>query len=457
VDADIQFGDIAEESPRETRRPDEDPRFAVLPCGSVQDHDLPIYVDLDCLLDMEEHALSNAEVELGGVMLGGQYVDSEQQPFVIVNESLRAEHYESTRGSFKFTHDTWSNITRRLEEYTTDTKMVGWYHTHPDWGVFLSGMDLFICDNFFNKPLDLALVIDPCRHDRGWFQWTGRSGEQPRRTGGFYLYSSRFRHEELAYYAQVLEGSLPMPNPVRSGNSNAAGYSAGSPVIQVVAERSPLVTIAVLGMLTLQSMFLFFLAWYVIAGGSHDALEQLLERERTAAAIEAKQKTLDKVAEHLGSKPEFATSLANKEMELLHLQTQLESVTTATSAKGKRIESLEESLEASKESNNTLKTEKKKLQVSVDKLVESQKTLQQEIKDKTLNAAEGTSKYNTSLWIAGSLVGGIMAFAAGAYLFQAPRSLRPDFQEPDEHGQTFLAEATEEIETRTPTDTNETA
>jgi proteasome lid subunit RPN8/RPN11 len=40
--------------------------------------------------------------------------------------------------------------------------MVGWYHTHPDWGVFLSSMDMFICDNFFNK-LDVAYVIDPWR------------------------------------------------------------------------------------------------------------------------------------------------------------------------------------------------------------------------------------------------------------------------------------------------------
>ena len=75
--------------------------------------------------------------------------------------------------------------------------MVGWYHTHPDWSVFLSGMDMFICDHFFNRPLDVALVIDPCRQDRGFFQWTGDADPRVRRTSGFYLIASRFRRFEL--------------------------------------------------------------------------------------------------------------------------------------------------------------------------------------------------------------------------------------------------------------------
>ena len=68
--------------------------------------------------------------------------------FVLVTDSLRAQHYESTKGSFKFTHDTWQEITRQRDQFGPDVQMVGWYHTHPGWGVFLSGMDLFICEHF---------------------------------------------------------------------------------------------------------------------------------------------------------------------------------------------------------------------------------------------------------------------------------------------------------------------
>ena len=72
---------------------------------------------------------------------------------------MLAEEYPEQ--GFKFTHDPWSEISRERDEFPDELQIVGWYHTHPDWGVFLSGMDMFICDNFFNKRLDVALVIAP--------------------------------------------------------------------------------------------------------------------------------------------------------------------------------------------------------------------------------------------------------------------------------------------------------
>jgi hypothetical protein len=38
---------------------------------------------------------------------------------------------------------------------------VGWYHTHPGFGVEFSEMDLFIQRNFFSGPTQIALVTDP--------------------------------------------------------------------------------------------------------------------------------------------------------------------------------------------------------------------------------------------------------------------------------------------------------
>ena len=68
----------------------------------------------DAMVDMENHAQTNTSVELGGVLLGGQYVDSQGEPFVVVSDCLRADHFEATKGSFKFTHETWSDTVSRL-------------------------------------------------------------------------------------------------------------------------------------------------------------------------------------------------------------------------------------------------------------------------------------------------------------------------------------------------------
>ena len=252
----IKFGELEEARPEVRLRPDENKHFAIAPIFEPADEDLPIFVDLDSLADMEEHALTDTSVELGGVMLGGQYEDENGRPFVVITDSLRARHYESTKGSFKFTHDTWSEITRERDEFPDDLQIVGWYHTHPDWGVFLSGMDMFICDNFFNKQLDVALVIDPCRQDRGLFQWTGDETERIRRTGGFFVITSRFRQDELAQFAAQLEGKFDMVQDPRF----RGGSQQSAPVVNIAGGQPAWQSIAILGMLAMQFCLMLVVA-----------------------------------------------------------------------------------------------------------------------------------------------------------------------------------------------------
>ena len=300
MDEGITFGEVEEESPQKSLRPDQNKHFAVAAYEAPKDGDLPIFVDLDVVQDMEDHAQSDTSVELGGVLLGGTFMDEEGHPFVVITDSLRAEHYESTKGSFKFTHDTWSAITREREQFPDELQMVGWYHTHPDWGVFLSGMDMFICDNFFNKKLDVAFVIDPCRGDRGMFQWTGDPRQRVRRTGGFFVTASRFRAGELEHYVAELSGKMPA-----STISSSRGQSAaGAPVIhlhQPAQQQPPWQGAAVLGMLALQFALVALIAWKLagpsaqIASDNEDPVVASLEKlrdsfeERTAAEKAADQ------------------------------------------------------------------------------------------------------------------------------------------------------------------------
>lgn len=256
MSTEIQFGDLEESEPQQALRPDQDAHFATAMVGEVGDDELLIFADLDVVRDMEAHALSNTRVELGGVMLGRQHVDDQGRAFVVVTDSLRAEHYEATKGSFKFTHETWSQISRQRAEFRPDLEMVGWYHTHPGWSVFLSGMDLFICNNFFNRLLDVALVIDPCEQDRGWFQWT--SEKSTRRTGGFVLTSGRFRQLELDQFARIYNKE-PIMNldPRYTGNP----MTGSQPSVTLMDNRKSGFEIAILGMLVMQFLLFALLAW----------------------------------------------------------------------------------------------------------------------------------------------------------------------------------------------------
>jgi len=59
-----------------------------------------------------------------------------------------------------------------LEKRYKDSKhfIVGWYHSHPGYGIFLSDTDIKSQITFFNQPCHVALVIDPTRGEYGFFK-----------------------------------------------------------------------------------------------------------------------------------------------------------------------------------------------------------------------------------------------------------------------------------------------
>jgi hypothetical protein len=55
---------------------------------------------------------------------------------------------------------------------------MGWYHSHPGFGVFLSDHDTFIHKNFFSSALQVAWVYDPHSDEEGCFGWSGERLER---------------------------------------------------------------------------------------------------------------------------------------------------------------------------------------------------------------------------------------------------------------------------------------
>lgn len=198
------FGDLQFRQPARLPRPDRDPERAWIVCGNPAPDDLPIFVDDQTADAIERHAYSDRSVELGGILLGKECVDPETgQPFVWITRSLEAQHYENSSASFTYTHEAWEQITRERERRFPDLDIVGWYHTHPDFGIFLSGHDEFLHRHFFSQPLQVAYVVDPVRHARGFFRW--RDGRLDP-VGGFYLIGARAERVALARLANQLEG-----------------------------------------------------------------------------------------------------------------------------------------------------------------------------------------------------------------------------------------------------------
>jgi proteasome lid subunit RPN8/RPN11 len=119
---------------------------------------------------MHSHAYENRGVEICGVMVGDVFQDQDG-PYLEISDVIRGEYADNKMGEVTFTHDTWSHINDVKDSAFPDKKIVGWYHSHPDFGIFLSSHDMFIQQNFFAQPFQVAFVIDPVRDEEGFFFW----------------------------------------------------------------------------------------------------------------------------------------------------------------------------------------------------------------------------------------------------------------------------------------------
>jgi proteasome lid subunit RPN8/RPN11 len=202
----IVFDEVRYREPERICRPDRDRRYACLAYELPGPEDLLIFLERQPADAIERHALRDTSVELGGILLGKECLDEKTgQPFVMVTQSLEAKHYENTQASFTYTHDSWEEISRERDRLHPELDIVGWYHTHPDFGIFLSGHDLFIHQHFFGQPLQVAYVVDPIRQTRGFFQWRGPGVVQ---VDGFFLMAGRGERQTLARLVNDLE-SIP--------------------------------------------------------------------------------------------------------------------------------------------------------------------------------------------------------------------------------------------------------
>jgi proteasome lid subunit RPN8/RPN11 len=121
---------------------------------------LRVAVERTAHADLIAHARESLDAEVCGV-LAGQMCEDDEGAFVHVEAVIRGA--AATEGSthVTFTQATWNAIYKILERDHPKLKIVGWYHTHPGFGVEFSEMDMFIQRNFFSGPAHIALVTDP--------------------------------------------------------------------------------------------------------------------------------------------------------------------------------------------------------------------------------------------------------------------------------------------------------
>lgn len=152
--------------------------------GDVEADDVRVYVKQSVYDALEKYAAQDVKHERGTILLG-EYGQEHGKTHVVVSDYIEAKYTDASASTLTFTHATWDYVSKEHETKFPEKTIVGWQHTHPGYGIFLSNYDLFIHENFFDLPFQIAYVIDPVQKLRGFFQWKNGRIEKLK---GFYVY-----------------------------------------------------------------------------------------------------------------------------------------------------------------------------------------------------------------------------------------------------------------------------
>jgi proteasome lid subunit RPN8/RPN11 len=125
-----------------------------------------LVIDGEVARRIRHHARSSLKTEVCGVLIG-----QDRPGRVEIQACIAGANADEAGAHVTFTQDTWEHIYQVKDKEYPDHRIVGWYHSHPGFGVFLSDHDSFIHKNFFSSPGQVAWVFDPHSDEEGCFGW----------------------------------------------------------------------------------------------------------------------------------------------------------------------------------------------------------------------------------------------------------------------------------------------
>jgi len=252
--------------------------------------EIVVMVAESVLAEVRRHGQEDTSREQGGILIG-TVASSQDRVYVNVEAVIAAPQTRAKRTSVTFTHDSWAHINQVKDGDYPDQDIVGWYHTHPGFGIFLSDYDTFIQRNFFPAVWQVALVLDPLSDEVGFFVWKGNE------------IIPRKQYNVFSPLVAPAKPAAPEPAPSRA-------EPAGPPPADFVAPPIPrsanIVVVVALLVLTLQIVTLAAFFWKpaVIVGPSEQPAQLAAQVGRLEQQITETQARV----EELGKAPPVASS-----------------------------------------------------------------------------------------------------------------------------------------------------
>jgi proteasome lid subunit RPN8/RPN11 len=169
-----------------------------------------VVMEAEVARKIRQHARTSMKAEVCGVLIGSMGNDR-----TVIEACIPGINAAQGGAHVTFTQDTWQHIYKIKDRQFPEEKIVGWYHSHPGFGVFLSEHDLFIHENFFSSPRQVAWVYDPHTDEEGCFGWVG--GKTEKLSGMRFGYSQDVQIDSAHVDESAEDGTPDFTGQVRVG------------------------------------------------------------------------------------------------------------------------------------------------------------------------------------------------------------------------------------------------
>jgi len=141
-----------------------------------EDYVFPVYISKNVMNDIEK-LCKGSKLEIFGYLVGEilkwkdqKYVQIEDHLYIkgaVHSHQFSTAQIEGTAGKYE---KKFQKLKKKKEDDSDiQLRIVGWWHSHPSFGVFLSATDIATQDFFFPESYQVALVVDPIAEVNAFF------------------------------------------------------------------------------------------------------------------------------------------------------------------------------------------------------------------------------------------------------------------------------------------------
>ena len=160
--------------------------------------DVTIFLSQQAYARIHVHAASDLDNEVGGILVGQWCLDNGTgSRYLVIEKVLPALYTQQSSVHLTFTQDSIVHYHEIIEQRYVGKQIVGWYHSHPHMGVFLSDYDTWLHDHFFPEPWQVALVVEPVSCLGGFFIRQDNGVLDPLHYFGFYEMNGCLGHSTV--------------------------------------------------------------------------------------------------------------------------------------------------------------------------------------------------------------------------------------------------------------------